>query len=230
MATLPTISQPNEAAPAPVGSFNFEDSTNPFILLYLAIQKYIDASNLDATVRYAQQDLLNKQLQDHMASWKEKADALPDAGNEGKSPDIHQLNGDGVLTGSLLLACAAALVPVVIALYSMGAATSWAGIGLMFIAIAAAITAVIVGILTLASKFKTDQYTTTIPGYMQYDSGVQSKAQQDCQTEQQTVTQLQNQMSQILQQYITPVNNAKDAAANFQQALFQWLKAIVWSG
>jgi hypothetical protein len=219
-----------EAAPSPSSPLsNLTNSTNVFVLLYLAIQNYINTCNFDATGRYAQQDLMNKQLQVEMANWKAHADDLPNAGNQGKSEDIHQLNGDGILTGSVLLACAAVLVPVVIALYAMGMATSWGGIGLMFIAIAAAITAVIVGIMTLAGKFKTDDYTTTIPGYITYDSGKQSQAQNQCQQDQQNVQLLQTSMSQILQQYITPTNNAKDAAANIQQAIFQWLKAIVWS-
>lgn len=204
-----------------------EHTANIFLLLEEAFAKNMESTDERISAHYVEEGVIEGQYQASIDKWQQDAAKLPDAGNNGKVDASYSINGAGI--GTLLAAGigGSALLVAAGVLFGVGAATSWLGIGLVFMAIAAVIIGVTLAIMYTAGKH--GSCMTELPEHVNYDTGLQNQANTLVQRDQSMVQQLQNAMNKLMSQFITPANDTKAQDANMIQGAIQWLKAMVWS-
>ncbi len=206
-------------------------SGNVFLLIEQIFAKSVDATNDGIEARYIEEDLLDKSYQSQLDKWKSDADALPTAGKTDK-PETQAANGKAVGFEVAMGATAAALLITAKALYAAGIATSWGGFGAALIVIATVLAAVAISLM-ITTICKPDalssSFSDTIAAHSEYDAGIQGKQNSLVQEDQSTIQRLQNNMSKIMQQYISPANDTKTQDANMIQGAIQWMKAMIWT-
>jgi predicted PurR-regulated permease PerM len=199
-------------------------SGNVFLLIEQIFAQNMNVINDGTEARYEEEDLANMQYQAQLDQWKKDADDLPNAGNKGQIDDKYQMNSKGI---GALAGLGAGLLGIAAALFISGTLTLSIGVGLLLIAVAVAIVTAAYFIMDAVKK--DSNCFDRIPGYTDYDNQAQMTQQNKIERDQQAVTRIQQWMSKIMQQYISPANDAKSQDSNMIQGAMQWLKSMVWS-
>lgn len=208
-------------------------SGNVFLLIEQIFAQNMNVINEGTAARYEEEDLANMQYQAQLDNWKKDADALPDAGKGAYVDDQYNMNGTGVgaLGGVALAGIAGGLLAAYLGLSAAGFALSASVVGAAIgIALLVAAACVLIAYFVIEKAFTKDTNVhTLVPGYQSYDNTKQTAQQNLIQQDQQAVTRIQQWMNKIMQQYISPANDAKSQDSNMIQGAMQWLKSMVWS-
>lgn len=221
---------------------------NVYLLIQEALQKSMDATNNGIAVHYDQEAMYEKSYDAGLDQWAADAAQLPTAGKQEDTPQTSATNGKGTAYGigfalaiPVLLALAYTLgaYAVGLELGSIGAAASGAGapaapalsagaaLCFAIVAILFLVVAIVVSALGFSGQLPGSK--DTIPGHSNYDAGLQQQAVSTVQRDQQLVTQLQNMMSKLMQQFINPANSTKETIANIASSVIQWIKSQIWT-